>query len=73
MAIDSKEKRLAAAHSGRAWMRGAYSQGLNAPQRATTGLAYPVATFAPPGGLSILDFERANARGIFRGLSRGMI
>lgn len=72
MAIDSKEKRLASAHSGRAWMRGSYTQSLNASQRAAIGLAYPVAGFSAPGGLSILDFERANVRGVFRGLSRGM-
>ncbi len=50
MAIDSALKRKAAAGAGRPWMRGIApaTAGISADERATIGLAYPVATFAPP-------------------------
>lgn len=70
MAIDSALKRKAAAGAGRPWMRGSTpaTSGISAAERATIGMAYPVATFATPGGLSILDYERGVMRGIARGI-----
>ena len=75
MAVDSALKRKAAAGAGRPWMRGIApaTSGISADERATIGLAYPVATFATPGGLSVIDYERGITRGVARGVGRGMV
>lgn len=74
MAIDSALKRKAATGAGRAWLRGTYpgTAGISAPERAATGLAYPVQGFASPGGITLLNYERGVMRGVTHGVGRGM-
>lgn len=73
MAIDSALKRKASATAGRPWLRRSHpnTSGISAGERASVGLAYPVATFASPSGVTILDYERSS-RGIARGIGRGI-
>lgn len=48
MALDSRQKRAAVIGVGRAWYRNPDPNSLDAAQRASIGLVYPVATFALP-------------------------
>ena len=45
MALNSKAKRMAAAGAGRPYMRATLAASVNADQRSSIGLSYPVTTF----------------------------
>ena len=46
MALDSQSKRMAAAGTGRVWMRSTLADSVSAEQRSSIGISYPVALFS---------------------------
>lgn len=53
MALDSRQKRAAVIGVARPWYRNPDPNSMNAAQRASVANAYPVTTFASPGGIIV--------------------
>ena len=69
MALDSQAKRMAAAGVARPYMRATLAASVNAAQRSSIGLTYPVALFSDVTA-AVNRINRGNSRDLCRDICR---